>query len=324
MKKMLIVPLSLIALLAFVPSPLRAADRYPNKPVTLVVPLGPGGMSDVTARLLSERLRVDLGQPVLVVNKPGANGILGAKYFLGQKADGYTVLIGTLTDAFASPYFQGVEPFNLKDFSFVGSYMPQERILFAPPDKPYKTFEEFVDYARKHSGQISVGSGGVQWALEIVKSIGVRDRLKMKYVMFKSGGEASTAILGKHVDVCETGAGTPAFQAARDGRLNVLVGLGSGPVPFFPQAKSLKQLRYPFYAVIEYGMAVRAGTPEPIRKRLEDALRKALQDRDVKDTMIQMGLTPHFLDGKETEKLVNDSMRSLPELIKYNKAAQED
>lgn len=280
-------------------------------------------MSDVTARLFAEKLKADLGQPVMVVNKPGANGILGLKYFLGQKADGYTAVIGTLTDAFASPYFQGVEPFNLKEFSFVGSYMPQERVLFTTPDKPYKTFQEFIDHAKKNPGQISVGSGGVQWALEIVKSIGVKDALKMKYVMFKSGGEASTAILGKHVDVCETGTGTPAFQAARDGKLQVLVNLGAGQVSFFPNTKNLKQLGYAYYTVIEYSVAVKAGTPEPIRKRLEDALRKAVQDPEVKDKMIQMGLTPRFLDGKSTEKLINDSMKSLPELIKYNKAVQE-
>ena len=303
--------------------PSWAAEKYPSKPITLVVPLGPGGMSDVTARLLAEKFKVELGQPILVVNKPGANGILGLKYFLGQKADGYTVVIGTLTDSFASPYFQGVEPFNLKDFSFVGSYMPQERVLFATPDKPYKTFQEFIEYAKKNPGQISVGSGGVQWALEIVKSIAAKDGLKMKYVMFKSGAEASTAILGKHVDVCETGTGTPAFQAARDGKLIVLVNLGSEQVPFFPNTKNLKQLGYPFFTVIEYGLAVKAGTPEPIRKRLEDTLRKALQDPEVKEKMIQMGLTPRFLDGTGFEKLVNDSMKSLPQLIKHNKAVQE-
>jgi tripartite-type tricarboxylate transporter receptor subunit TctC len=320
-KSLLVVSLVIVALGFFCPS--WAAEKYPVRPVTLVVPLGPGGMSDVTARLLSEKFKAELGQPVLVVNKPGANGILGLKYALGQKADGYTVMIGTLTDNLASPYFQGVEPFNLQDFSFVGGYMPQERVLFATPDKPYKTFAEFIEYAKKNPGKISVGSGGVQWALEIVKSMAVKDGLKMKFVMFKSGGEASTAILGKHVDVCETGTGTPAFQAARDGKLVVLVNLGTEQVPFFPNTKNLKQFGYPYSTVIEYGMAVRAGTPEPVRKKLEDALRKALQDPEVKDKMVQMGLTPRFLDGKAFEKVVSDSMKSLPQLIKYNKAVQE-
>jgi tripartite-type tricarboxylate transporter receptor subunit TctC len=300
-----------------------AAEKYPNRPITFVVPLGPGGMTDVTGRLLAEKFKAELGQPVLVVNKPGANGAIGLKYAQSQKADGYTVIVSILTDNFVSPYFQGVDPFHLKDFSFVASYMPQERVLFTTPDKSYKSFQEFLDYAKKNPGQVSVGSGAVQWALEVVKSVAVKDGLKMKYVMFKSGGEASTAILGKHVDACETGTGTPAFQAAREGKLSLLVNLGSETVPFFPNTKNLKQLGYPFYTVVEYGLAVRSGTPEEIRKKLEDTLLKVMQDSEVKEKMVQMGLTPRFLAGKSFEKLVTDAVKSVPELIQYNKALPE-
>jgi tripartite-type tricarboxylate transporter receptor subunit TctC len=299
-----------------------AAEEYPTKPMTFVVPWGPGGMTDVTARLFAEKFKAELGQPVLVLNKPGASGILGLKYALGQKADGYTVVVAPMTEPLASPYFQGAEPFNIKDISFVASYMPQERVLFTSPDKPYKTFAEFIAYAKKHPGEISAGSGGAQWALEIIRSIAVKEGLKLKYVMFKSGGEASTAILGKHVDVVETGTGTPAFQAAREGKLLLLVNLGSETVPFFPNAKSVKQLGYPFTTVVEYGLALRAGTPEPIRKKLEDTLKKVLQDPDVNEKMNNMGLTPRFVDGKGYEKIVTEAANSVPELLKYNKAAQ--
>ena len=300
-----------------------AADTYPSRSITFVVPWGAGGMTDVTARLFAEKFKEELGQPVLVTNKPGASGILGLKYALSQKADGYTVVVGPMTEALASPYFQGAEPYDIKDLSFVASYMPQERVLFTTPDKPYKTFQEFIEYARKHPGEISVGSGGAQWALEVLKSIAVKEGLKLKYVMFKSGGEASTAILGKHVDVCETGTGTPAYQAAREGKLTLLVDLGSETVPFFPEARNAKQLGYPFSTVVEYGLAVRAGTPEPVRKRLEDTLRKVVTDPAVKDKLAGMGLTPRFLDGKTYEKLVTEAVKSVPELIKHNKALPE-
>jgi tripartite-type tricarboxylate transporter receptor subunit TctC len=299
-----------------------AAEKYPSRPITLVVPWGPGGMTDVTARLFAEKFKEELGQPVLVVNKPGASGILGLRYALSQKPDGYTVVVAPMTEALASPYFQGGEPFDPKELSFVGSYMPQERVLFTTPDRPYKTFQEFIDYARKHPGEISVGSGGAQWALEVIKSIAVKEGLKLKYVMFKSGGEASTAILGKHVDVGETGTGTPAYQAARDGKLLLLVDLGSEKVPFFPQAQNVKQLGYSFATVVEYGLALRAGTPEDVRKTLEDTLRKVVTDPAVKDKLAAMGLTPRFLDGKSYERLVLEAVKSVPELINHNKALQ--
>jgi len=299
-----------------------AAEIYPSKPITIVVPIGAGGMTDVTARLLAEKFKVELGQPVLVLNKPGASGSLGLKYFLSQKADGYTAVVAPLSDNLASPYFNDMAPFNLDDFAFIGGYMLQERILFTNLEKPYKTFEEFIDYARKHPGEISAGSAGIQWPLEVIKSIAVKNGLKMKYVMFKSGGEASTAILGKHVDVCETGNGAPAFQAARQGQLTFLVNLGSQDVPFFPTCKNLKQLGYPFTTAIEYGMAVRAGTPENIRKKLEDTLRKTVELPEVKKTMEGMGMPARFLDGKKFKEIVSEEVKSIPVLIKYNKALE--
>lgn len=141
-----------------------AGEQYPTKPITFAVNSGPGGMSDVTARLFAEKFKAELGQPVLVVNKAGAAGSLGLKYVLGEKADGYLVSIGGLTESFVSPYFLGSDPFDFKDISFVGSYMPQTRVLFTTPDKPYKTFQEFLAYAKKHPGEISAGNGGTQWA----------------------------------------------------------------------------------------------------------------------------------------------------------------
>jgi tripartite-type tricarboxylate transporter receptor subunit TctC len=297
-----------------------AAEKYPDKPVTIVVPIGAGGMTDVTARLFAEKFKAELGQPFLVVNKVGASGSLGLKYILGQKPDGYTVVISTMGDNLAAPYFNEMEPFNINDFSFVGGYMLQQRILFTNLDKPYKNFEEFIDYVKKHPGEVSAGSAGIQWPLEVIKSIAVKNDLQMKFVMFKSGAEASTAILGKHIDACETGNGAPAFQAARAGKLTYLINLGAQEVPFFPQGRNLKQLGYPFTTAIEYGMAVKAGTPEEIRKRLEDTLRKVLSHPDVKEKMEGMGMPPRFLDGKQFGEAIAESVKSIPDLVKYNKA----
>jgi tripartite-type tricarboxylate transporter receptor subunit TctC len=299
-----------------------AADTYPSKPINFVVPWGTGGMTDVSARLLAEKFKAEFKSPVLVVNKPGANGTIGLKYVLSQPADGYTIAIGPMTDALANPYFQKAEAFNFDDISFVAGYMPQQRVLFTTPDKPYKTFAEFIKYAKEHPGEISAGSGGSQWALEVVKSIAVKDGLKMKYVMFKSGGEASTSILGKHVDICETGSGTPAYQAARDGKLNLFVNLGAEEVPFFPDVKNVKELGYPYAAVVYYGFSVRAGTPEPVRKKLEETLGKVMKDPEVIEKMTQMGLTPKFVDGKAYKKIVTEAVSSVPEMLKYNQALQ--
>lgn len=298
---------------------LPAAGDYPNKPITFVVPLGAGGMTDVTARLLAEKMKPLLGQPIVVANKPGGTGIVGVNFALSQKEDGYTVIVAPMNESLTSAYFQGAEPFDLKSFSFVGGYMPQQRVLFTTPDKPYKTFAELIAYARQHPGELSAGSGGVQWALEVVKSIAVKDGLKMKYVMFKSGGEASTAILGRHVDICETGVGTPAFQAGREGKLTALVNLGEGAVDGFPGLPEVTALGYPFAATIEYGIALKAGTPESIRRKLEDTLRTVTADPEVRQGFAAMGLTARFLDGTAFEKVIREGVASVKKMIEYNR-----
>lgn len=320
MKKSFLMLLAIGVLCLASVSPAAAAEeKYPNKPINFIVPLGPGGMSDVTARLLAEKFREELGQPVLVSNKPGAAGVLGLRYGLSQPPDGYTVVVGTIVDTLTAPLFEGTEPFRFEEMSFIGSYMPQERVLFTTPDKPYKTFAEFIEYAGKHPGEISVGSGGLEWTLEIVKSIAVKDNLKLKYVPFKSGAEGSTAILGKHVDTVETGTGTPAFQSAREGKLIPLVNLGAGSVPFFPDVKSVAQLGYPFHCSVAYGMVLPAGTPEPVRKKLEVILQKVMQDPKVIETMTNMGLSPQFQDGKAFERVCREAVSPIPELINYIK-----
>lgn len=299
-----------------------AAEKYPTKPITFALNVATGGVSDITCRLIAEKFRAVLGQPVLVANKPGAGGIIGLKYVLGQEADGYTVLGGTLGDTLVNPYFQGTEPIKVEELAIIGAYLQQDRGFFTTPDKPFKTFMEFIQYAKKHPGELSVGSPGNQWSEEIAKSIAVKDGLKLKYVRFASGGEATTAIMGRHVDLMSMGSAT-AFQAARDGKLVVLANLGAGTLPFFPNVQRIKDLGYKYLDMTHYSLALRAGTPEHIRKILEDALRTVVEMPDFKKKMTDMGLPPSFVDGKTYAKIVSDQLESVPELLKYNKAVQE-
>ena len=300
----------------------EAGEKYPNKPITFALNVATGGVSDVTCRLLAEKFRQVLRQPVLVANKPGAGGIIGLKYVLGQEPDGYTVLGGTLGDTLVNPFFQGTEPIKVEELAIIGAYLQQDRGLFTTPGKPYKTFVEFIKYAKAHPGEVSIGSPGNQWSEEIIKSIAVKDGLKLKYVRFASGGEATTAIMGKHVDLTTTGSAT-AFEAARQGKLVLVANLGLGTLPFFPNAQRISDLGYKYVDMTHYSLALRAGTPEPIRKILEDTLRKVVEMPDVKTKLSDMGLPPSFFDGKTYTKIVSDQLKSVPELLNYNKAVQE-
>jgi len=298
------------------------AEEWPSKPITAIVPWAAGGMTDVTTRLLVEKLKEKLGQPVVVSNIGGAGGITGMRAIMSAKPDGYTIGSGAISSALMSPYFLDSPPFDLSKIDYIGAYALQERIIFAPADKPYTTWPALVDYVKKNPGALSIGFGGAQWSMEVTKSLMKKEGLKFKLVMFKTGGEASTAMLGGHIDLVETGSGTPAYQAAREGKLVPVINLGLSKDPHFPQLKNTVDLGNPFSCTSDYGMIVPAGTPEPIRAKLEKALKEVLEDPGVKETLFNMGLNRQFQTGKEYRVVVVKMVESIPKLAEFVKDVQ--
>ena len=318
MKKFFIV-FTAFVMFAAMSMPAAAADHYPSKPITVIVPWGAGGMSDVTGRMLFERMREILGQPLVVVNRPGAGGIVGINSIINARPDGYTVGSGCIPLGVTAPFFLDADPVDLDKITFIGSYTPQERVLFATPDMPFDDLEGFIAYARANPGKLSVGSGGAQWALEIIKSIAKDEGLELRYVMFKGGGDSSSAVLGGHVDLCETGTGTPAYQAAREGQLKVIVNLGGDSVPYFPDVKNVLDYGYQFSTVLDYGMIGPPGMPEPIRAKLEDAMRKAMEDEKLVENITKMGFLPRFQTGAEFKAASRRAVEMVPALAEYVK-----
>ncbi len=298
------------------------AEEWPSRPITIIVPWSAGGMTDVTARLLADKLKETLGQPVVISNMGGAGGITGMRAIMSAKADGYTIGSGAISSALSAPYFLDSPTFDLNKIDYIGGFAMQERIIFAPVGKPYKTWPEFMDYVKKNPGTLSIGFGGNQLSIEVTKSLMKKEGLKLKLVMFKNGGEASTAMLGGHIDLVETGSGTPAYQAAREGKLIPIVDLGIGKDPHFTQLKNMNDLGYPFSCTSDYGMVLPAGVPEPIRDKLEKALKNVLEDPGIKNTLFNMGLHREFLSGKEQRIFVEKSVKSIPALGEYVKDVQ--
>lgn len=299
-----------------------AEEKYPTKPITFNVTSGIGGMTDASSRILADKLKKVVGQPIAVVNKPGGGGLVGLITFIAKEADPYVLTITVTAHLNAAPFLEA-EPIETDKLIFVGSYMPQERILFAQMDAPYKTWEEFVAYVKEHPGEVSVGSGNCQWTLEVMKSIAVIEGLDMNYVRFKSGAEGSSAILGRHIDVCETGVGTSAYQAARAGELRIILNCGSGSVPHFPEVPNVLDKGYPFASRIEYGIVMHADVPESVRQFWEDALRGAMEDPVILEKFLELGLVPRFLPGALWKEVAIRDIEMAYELLEYNKALKQ-
>lgn len=318
MKRFLIMLIIVSFVLSLVSVACTAEEKYPNKPVTFIVTSGAGGMTDASSRILADTLKRVIGQPIAVVNKPGGGGLVGLNTFIANKIDPYSVCVTVTCHLNAAP-FLSAEKLDLDKLSFVGSYMPQERILFAQMDAPYESWEEFVAYVKENPGKVSAGSGNNQWALEVIKSIAVKEGLDMNFIRFKSGAEGSNAIIGGHVDVCETGVGTPAYQAARAGKLRIILNLGSGSVPNFPDVPNVFDEGYSFASRIEYGMVMQAGVPESVRQYWENALRVAMEDYGVIEKFLKLGLIPRYLPGKQWKEVAINDCESAYRLLDYNK-----
>ena len=311
--------LGLILAVGLMLGALPARAEYPDKAITCIVPFAPGGAADITVRMVADYLSTELGQPLVIVNKGGGSGIPGLNSGLKARPDGYTVLGGSIGNAFVATYFLGAPAYDMDKIAFVGAYMPHDRLLLTRPDKPYKTWQELVEYARTHPGEVAIGHGASQEGLEVVKAAGIKEGVSFNQVMYKSGGPATADLLGDHIDVCDLGTGTAGFQAARKGDLIIIANLGTAEVPFFPDVPKLRDMGAPFATSLMYGFAFPNGTPEAIRLKWEQALAKVMQNKELLDKMHAAGFTPAFLNGKEYREFSRNSTIAVQEMLKYNK-----
>lgn len=288
--------------IAFVAVAFAQPAGYPSQPLTFIVPYGAGGMTDVSSRILASAFEARLGQRVDVVNRPGAGGYLGLSEGLREDADGHT-LIAVTTDIFANTVLLERD-FDLASVGFLGSFMPQERVLFSPVDKPWTTFEEFVEYAK--SNRVTFADGGALWSGNVVKAMALEGGLDIAHIPFESGAAGSAALLGGHVDIGETGVGTAAWQAAKEGDLNILTILTDGTLePFgYPEVENLEQKGYSNVVRMYYGIAVSGDVPEEIRSYLESVLQEILADPEFVASLEALDLTPQFVPADDYAAIV--------------------
>jgi tripartite-type tricarboxylate transporter receptor subunit TctC len=197
--------------------------------------------------------------------------------------------------------------------------MPQERIMFAAKDAPFKTFQEMVDYAKKSS--VAFGDGGSFWSARVVEAYAKKHNLQIAVVSHRSGQEASMAILGGHVMAAETGTGTPAWAAGKTGELKILATLTPGGLaPFgMPDVPSIEKFGADYIARVFYGYAVRASTPPDRIAKLREAFKKAVEDPEVQKQMTAIDLTPQWIDPKTYENTLKKVVEDANKLKEYLK-----
>ena len=268
------------------------AQSYPSKPVRLVVPYNPGGGTDIMARLLAESMREDLGQPILVVNKPGAGGALGAAEVARSPADGHTVLLtaGGFVIAPAVLKNAGYDP--TRDFVGVSQIAIVPLIVLTRPDSPLKTLGDLVDRAKRDGEKVSFASFGNATPSHLVgESIKLLAGVGMTHVPYKGGMASLPDLMSGAVDVAILDA-VSMTPLVKEGRLKALAVTGPKRLPALPDIPTLVESGIDFDAVGWHAAFVPAGVAPAIVARLNAAFTKAVSRSDIRDRIVNGGSIP--------------------------------
>jgi tripartite-type tricarboxylate transporter receptor subunit TctC len=305
------------ALLAVGVGPLAAQD-YPNRPITMIVPFPPGGVADTVARPVAEAMSRFLKQPVVVENRAGAGGGVGMGAAARSAPDGYTVLLALSSISIipeADRILKRAPMYELKQLLPIARFTADPTVLVVRADAPWSTAQEFVADLRRNPAKYSYGSSGnygtMHVPMEMLKNTA---NFRMLHVPYTGAGPAVLALLSGQVDAVSTGPAT-VVQQIRAGRLRALAHWGEGRLAALPDVPSLTELGFAVQFAQWSGLFVPAGTPDAIVARLREAAQVAANDPKVVQTIAAAGSPMLYLDAPEFARYWNEDAAKMAGVV---------
>lgn len=280
----------LLAMLAATPAPAQDA-AYPTRPINMVVPFAPGGSSDILARILEPVLARELGQPLVILNRPGAAGNVGMDAVAKSPPDGYTMVLGNSLN-FVRNYLEFKDlKFSERDFAPISLIGETPLVLVAHPNLPANSLKELIEYARANPNKISYGAQGTR-SLDI-HMIRTDQKVSMNEIPYPGGsGQLMKDIVGGHIQL--TAATTSSvISHIKSGELKAIALMSATRDPGLPEVPTVVDAGYPqFQSTLWFGFAVPAGTPQPIVEKLHRATLKAVSNPDVTAQFARLAVQP--------------------------------
>ncbi len=301
------------------PALTQAADAFPQRPVTIVVPFPAGGTPDIIARMLADKAGASLKQTVIVENKAGAGGNIGVKHVSRTKSDGYTLVMCAYSCA-VSPSLYKPAPYSISDdFTPVTLVGTVPSVLVVNPQVPAKDVKSFVEYAKANPGKLNAASSGIggsaHLALELLKR---EAQVDIAHIPYKGAGQVAGDLLGGQVDMYFDN--LPASLASiRDGRLVAIAIAGKTRANAIPDVPTFAESGYPKMLINPwFGLLAPAGTPAGTVEALNTAFNQALNDPDIKKRLDTLGVNPAGGSPAELASFLERETSAIAQLIEEN------
>lgn len=294
------------------------AEPYPSKPIRLIVPFAPGGVTDTGARVVADKLGERLGQQVIVDNKPGASGNIGTQQAAVAAPDGYTLVVGFDGTMVINPHVYKKVPFDtLKDFAPVSKIGDAALIIVANPSVPAKDLQSLVAYSKSTPGGVSYGSAGTgstpHLAGELLRA---RTGANFVHVPYKGGGQAMADVVGGTLPMLYT-AVAGAYPFVQRGQMTGIAVSSSKRLASLPNVPTVAESGVPGFEVNSWiGILAPAKTPQPIIERLQKELHSVVHSPDIKERLASLGIESSGNTPAEFRAEIERDLKKYADVVK--------
>ncbi len=290
------------------------ATTYPNRPITYIVPLPPGGGTDPASRMLSREAEKILGQPIVHLYKPGAALTIGTTALSVAKPDGYTIGYLAGPAMFITPFLEKVPYDAIRDFRMIIQWGGTNFGIVVRADSPFKSFGDLINYARSNSQKLTYGTSGTNSLQHItVRRIAKTERVEMTHIPFKGTSESQAALLGGHIDFL---AGDFNYSLIEAGQLRLLLLLKEERSAEYPQTPILKDLGYDYPYPMHLAIGGPKAMPDAVVEKLEGAYSKAMKQPAFIKAMQDLHYPIVYRSSKDMNEYVARNYETFKRLIK--------
>ncbi len=297
----------------------QAQTSYPNKPIKLIVPFPPGGLIDNVARLITPALSTELGQTIVVENKPGAGGNLGAAEVAKATPDGYTLLMASPPLSISPALYKNL-PYNPSSIEPIAIFGQLPNVLLVNPESGINSVAELVKRAKANPGKMNYASNGngtsLNLSAELLKS---QAGIYVVHIPYRGSALANVALVSKDVDFMFDNL-PPALGLIKSNKLKALAVTTSTRNPALPQVPTMQEAGFPNFQVSAYfGLAAPKGLPQDISLKLQNSIQKAVSQKELADALIKLGATVDFMNATKSAEFIKADSQRWQKVVDYAK-----